>query len=55
MVTRIRIVKDETWRFVEGINNWLKVDENIDWLLPRAGGVVFAVAFLALIITLFFL
>ncbi len=40
---KVQVVEDEVTRFVRRWNEWLDDDENVDWLLPRAVAVIFAV------------
>ena len=52
MITRIRIVEDETTRFFRRINLWLKVEKNVDqlivWFIPAIVAMVVAVVLIKL-------
>ena len=55
MNIRIRIVEDGVTRFFRESNEWLKVDENVDWLLPRFVAVFITAGFVAVFLNALFL
>lgn len=50
MVLKVRIVEDKVTWLVKRANDWLDVEGNIDWLLPRLLVAIFVAMVLAMLL-----